>query len=294
MVSNHLFKGEGDGIEKLLVHDNTITLIQVKAKEDLTVFINYTNNWTLNDTNGEVKLSNDNMTVMFKLVAKPNSQFINVTNSSITVYLGEKSMLKIFIENIEDVDDKDELPGALWFDDTEPNIFYNLGADNFGGSLTVTGPANSPNVHVETYLDGFIFQVKEIKAQELKFILSSKDISGKFVSVTALKETLEIPEDNTIEVLLDGESIPEVDDISELKIGQAGYYRTYDNEGEQIVISVPHFSEHQIHLRFNAGIESLNEDSAIIWDYLDYALIIGVLLVILIAALHIYIVRRKD
>ena len=294
MVSKHLFKGEGNGTEKLLVHDNTITLIQIKAKENLTVILNYTNNWTLNKTNGEVILTNNNMSVIFQLAAKPVSNFGNITNSSISVFLGKESMLKIHLINIGDIVSKKDLPGNFWVADTQPILSNNLANGIVGGSVTITGSYEVPNIYTETCLEDFALEVEKIENCEISLFLSSDNPSGKFVIVSALKETLEIPTETEVQILLDGESVPEVDDISQLANETAAYYRTYDVEGEQILISVPHSSDHKILLKFIPEIESDSKEPARSWDYWYFASIIIILLIILFAGAHLYSLRKKN
>jgi hypothetical protein len=203
-------------------------------------------------------------------------------------------MLKIYLENISETENKSELPSTLWFDDSKSAMVDYIGEDSLAGSIMITGDAGAPAVHVETYIEGFIFDVDQIGSQKVSFVVFSDNTLGQIISVSALRESLGISSENEVVITIDGETIPELNDISELNAGTVGYYRIDDVEGEQILISIPKFQEQQIQLSFISGTGPNKVEELPVWDLGDYAVIIGILIVVLIAALNIYVSRRKD
>ena len=93
---------------------------------------------------------------------------------------------------------------------------------------------------------------------------------------------------------MDNDTVLELKSLSLTPPYKAGYYRVFDEKGEQILISVPNFSEHEITVQFIPEVRPDKEDLLKVWSYWDYISIIGILIVILIAGVHLYIVRRKD
>ncbi len=289
-ASNHLFKGTGAGA-KLIAHDNPIALIQVLARENITVILNITDDWALNHSSPNVTLSNDSMSVDILLVGKPLSYFIKVTDSNITILLSKSSQLQIRLINISDDDNKEDLPGSLWFSETQPVILNNIGFDNVGGDITITGPYDTPEVFVNIYVDDFNIEVDKVLNKEIVITLSSDEPTGKFVLLSVLKETLGISSDSKVVILIDDSPVTQLDEISTLTTAEAGFYRTFDSEGEQILISVSHFSEHKITIQFIPTVDQDIKDR--IWSYWDYLSVIGILIVILIAGLYLVVSRRE-
>ena len=292
-VSPHLFKGEGSGA-RLLAHDNPIALIQVLARENITVILNITENWILNQLESNVTLTNNSLNITVRLVGKPGSHFLNVTDSTITLLLRKSNQLQIRLINLTSEDKKATLPGNLWFEETEDMIFDSIGYGYLGGDITITGPYGAPEINMNTFLEDFTLDVEKVENKEVSFILSSYDPSGKYVMLAVLKETLNLLGDSEVKILLDNDTVLELKSLSLTPPYKAGYYRVFDEKGEQILISVPNFSEHEITVQFIPEVRPDKEDLLKVWSYWDYISIIGILIVILIAGVHLYIVRRKD
>ena len=66
-------------------------------------------------------------------------------------------MLKIHLENISEVENKSELLSNFWFSDVQSVLTDNIAEDSFAGSIMITGSEESPEVYMETYLEGFSY-----------------------------------------------------------------------------------------------------------------------------------------
>lgn len=294
-VLNNLYKGDGDNAS-LKAHDNPLCLIQIKASDYITVHLNLTNGWTIIQTNSNITLHNNSnkINVSLRLLGKPYPNSFKILNSNISIILEKSSKIHIHVSNISTAKGKNNTPGVFWFYQTKLIVFSSIDSEYFGGDATIIGPWGEPQIDVFTYIEDFDFEIERIETENTKltFVVSSEDPTGKFFLVSLLKETFGIPDDAEVKVLMDGQPVPLVSTASALDKDTAGYYRIYDDEGEQLLISIPHFSEHRFTIQF-IKVEPDTETLMKVWGYWDFVAIICMLIVILIAALHLYTARKE-
>jgi len=306
-ISNNLFKGDGTGAD-LIAHDNPVSLIQLHIRENVTVFLNITDSWTLNYTEPNLTLHNDNLNIGIVLEGDPVSYFENVTKSNISIVMGKGSQLQIRIINVSSAKNKTELPGTQWFDETQPIIYDSIAEGTFGGDVTITGKgtgtgtssgtSEEPEVNVNSYMDDFTITVAKVEDHKITLIVSSDLPDGRIFMISVAKETLNITSDVNILMFLDNMLVPEVENGSMVTTAEAGYYTTSDEAGYQFLISIPHFSEREIVIQFFPtiipGTEIVPDAKTPVWGLLDFATIIAILIVVLIAGLHLFMSRRED
>lgn len=292
-VSNHLFKGDGAGA-KLLAHDNPITLIQIKARTNITVFLKINSNWTLIKNESNITLSYDNFTVSLRFVGKPGADYLKVNNSNISALLFRSSQLKIMLKKIKCSENKSNQSGNDWFNETHEFIFDSIGLGILGGEITITGPSNIPNVIVNSYSEGFRIGVNDIEKYKISIIIDPNSKSDNFILVSMSKDTLKIVNDFDVEILVENTVIPEMNKINSISSNDLGFFRISDEEREQILLSIPQSTTQNITMQFIPEDKIDGETQTLAWSYLDFAMIIGVLLIVLIAGLYMYISRRED
>ena len=297
-VSNHLFKGDGAGA-KLIAHDNPLALIQIKARDSITIHLNVTDNWEIIETEPNITLQSEDINVSLRLLGKPSEDTFVINDLDLSIYLHKSSKLHINIINVSMKKNKEEIPGILWFSQSMPVIMQAIDGEYFGGDATIIGSSGAPQVEMNTYIEDFGLNVNNVKSEtkEISMLMSSQDPAGKMVLVSALKETLGYSVNSKVQVLMDGKPINNVDTTRELNINSVGYYRISDSEGEQLIISVPQFSEHTITIKFIPEIDgitpTIDDLKEKVWTHWDALAIVVILIIISIAGLHLYLVRRE-
>ncbi|WP_455392493.1 hypothetical protein [[Eubacterium] cellulosolvens] len=293
-VSNNLFKGNGEGV-KLLAHDNPLCLIEIQARATLTVHLNLTTNFTINYTDSNITLHNNSVVVTLRLLGKPDSEFIRVSDLNITVMLNKSSKLQIRLTNLSSTTKKEDLPGILWSEETSPIISKIIDDGYFGGDATITGAYGEPEVEINTYLEDFALDIDQIdiNTYQISLLASSNDSSRKVVMVSLLKDTLGLTPESDVLVFINKDQPPLLSSASDFETTTFGYYMASDSEMEQILISVPHFSEQTITIQFIPEPAEGSEILTKIWTYWDYISIIGILFIIMIASVYLYTSRKE-
>jgi hypothetical protein len=293
-VLNNLFKGDSTNAS-IKGHDNPLCLIQIKAREDITVHLNLTSNFTIKlESESEITLHNESMDVSIRLLGKPGSEILKIKGLNITIYLPARSKMHINVVELLEEGQKSESPGIFWFSVNSPTVLTGVDGEYYGGDATITGGSNSPVVETYTYLDEFVLDVEQIDTEnhEVAFRVSSPEPEGKLVMISSLKAPLGISDETEteVEVYLNGELIQPVNSPNALRQGTAGYYQAADSDGEQILISVPHFSENELMIRFVSRDDIIEK----VLTYWDIIAIISILIVVILAGINLYVVRRKN
>ena len=289
--SNNLFKGDGSGA-KLLGHDNPVALVQILARNNITIILNITEGWTTAQDNGNVTLKKDNMSVLLRLLGRPISSYTKVTNNQVIVVMVKGSQLQLRVANVSALKNKSEYPGCIWFEETQNVIFDNIGYEILGADATITGSVEAPNTQINTYLDGFDVDINKIESNSVSFVLTSKSESGKMVAVSILKKTLLLPENTEVFMILNNKVLPEVKELAELTADESGFHRVSDEDGEQILLSVSEVSTQEITIRFIPEVDTT--PLAEPWTLWDFAIVFAILIVIIIAGMYMYVSRRED
>jgi hypothetical protein len=292
-VSKNLFKGDGAGA-KLLGHDNPVALVQVLGRDDLTIMLNITDGWSAAQDNATVTLTDNNMSVLLRLLGRPSSSLIKVTNDQIILLMGKGSQLQLRVANVSALQNKTENPGCVWFEETQDSIFDNIGYEILGAEATISGSDEDPSTQITNYLDGFNVEIKKIEGNSISLVLTSESGSGNMVAISMLKETLQLPENTQILVTLNNEVLLEAKELTELSPDETGYYRISDSDGEQVLITVSEVSTQEITIQFIPELEPDDTPLAEPWTAFDFIIIFAILIVIIIAGMYIYVSRRED
>jgi len=236
--------------------------------------------FTDEDGNYSIQISSGSYTME---ISKEGYQ--TTTISDVTVWVNEATVVNI---NLIPSETTEPAILPILTEDNRDLIDDGIKNNTIGGELVIK--SNEQQTDFEKFI--FIYNdvtisVVNAKEDNLSFLVNGDETSGGRTIVVNLEEgVFDFSKDFVIEY--DGEPMEMADDISDvLNPNDDGshpeYLITIGAQGVQILISIPHFSEHQISF-FPASLEEIIEG---IMQYKEYA-IIGAIVVIAIAAVVMF------
>lgn|GEM_PF-1185291 len=259
--------------------------------KDVTVFVNEINENSVNqineDSSSEIQahktlLQKDtNNAIQIQSIQSGRVTFTNengeynISNLKIgTYYMIRVVKNKIYSSSEKFIIGKEnegiEVNLVIEISDTRLQVDRSIESGDIGGEINIQFGNNSQYEHEITIYDGINIRPVEITRGKISLIVSSNESSvGKTIAITVDKDMFNTAENIVVEY--DGEAISMAENISDVLNPNndglhAEYLFTYGANATEILISIPHFSEHEITIFSLAGeaIETLGGVTAVL------------------------------
>jgi len=185
---------------------------------------------------------------------------------NVSVWANETTLVNVTLE-----EGTDETGGLFFIDEYRELIDEAIKGEQVGGEITIE---TLDEQQVLIY-DSVMLQPYELQGGKITLLINGDELSaGRTVVINLGEQVVNV--ENTLEILYDDEPITLADDILDILNPNndglhAEYLLTIGTEGMQILVSIPHFSEHTLSI---VSLSELVEEVGGIEVFLTYLFIL--------------------